>query len=130
MGDKKLKAHIVTKNAASQFHLLPEDKPMDYFILFFNDELLNNIVIETNRYARYTISNLQLSLWSIWGRWSNVSVPDLKVFLGLIINWGLISLPDKKDYWCSERKTQIKFFGEVMPRDHFLQIFWMMLAGK
>jgi hypothetical protein len=39
--------------------------------------------------------------------------------LGLIINRGLIPLLDIKDYWSSERKTQIKFSGDVMSRDHF-----------
>jgi hypothetical protein len=46
---------------------------MDYFSLFFSDELVNNIVVETNRYARQKISELQLSPRSIWSRWSDVS---------------------------------------------------------
>jgi hypothetical protein len=44
-----LSAYIFTKNAGPQFYLLPYAEPMDYFSLFFNDELLNNIVVETNR---------------------------------------------------------------------------------
>jgi hypothetical protein len=75
---------------------------MDYFSLFFNDELLNNIVVDTNRYARHKISELQLNLRSIWSRWSDVSVPEIKAFLDLIINMGLMPLPDIKDY-CSNR---------------------------
>jgi hypothetical protein len=49
MGDKKLNAYTFTKNAGPQFHLLPDAEPVDYFSLFFNDELLNNTVVETNR---------------------------------------------------------------------------------
>jgi hypothetical protein len=75
---------------------------MDYFSLFFNDELLNSIVVETNRYARHKISERQLSLRSIWSRWSDVSIPEMKAFLGLIINMGLMPLLDIKDYWSSE----------------------------
>jgi hypothetical protein len=45
-------AYTFTKNAGPQFHLLPDAEPMNYCSLFFNDELLNNIVVETNRYAR------------------------------------------------------------------------------
>jgi hypothetical protein len=52
-----------------------------------------------------------------------VSVPEIKAFLGLIINMGLMPLPDIKDYWSSEWITQITFFGDVMPRVHFSQIF-------
>jgi hypothetical protein len=65
MGDKKLNAYAFTKNAGPQFHLPSDAEPMDYFSLFFNDELLNNVV-ETNRYARHKISELQLSPRSIW----------------------------------------------------------------
>jgi hypothetical protein len=52
-----------------------------------------------------------------------VSVPEVKAFLGLIINMGLIPLPDIKYYWSSERKAQIKFFGVVMSRDLFYRYF-------
>jgi hypothetical protein len=130
MGDKKPNTYTFTKNAGPQFHLLPDAEPMVYFSLFFNDKLLNNIVVETNRYARHKISELQLSLRSIWYRWSNVSVPEMKAFLGLIINKGLMPSPDIKDYWSSEWITQIKFFGDVMSRVHFLQIIWMMHVGN
>jgi hypothetical protein len=44
MGDKKLNASTFTKNAGPQFHLLPNAEPMDYFSLFFNDELLNTLL--------------------------------------------------------------------------------------
>jgi hypothetical protein len=66
MGDKKPKAYTFNTNAGPQFNLLPVAEPMDYFSLFFNDELLNNIVIETNRYARDKIAELQLSPRFIW----------------------------------------------------------------
>jgi hypothetical protein len=115
MGNKKLNAYTFTKNAGPQFHL-PDAEPMDYFSLFFNDELLDSIVVETNRYARHKISELQRSLRSIWSRWSDVSVPEMKAFLGLIINMGLMPLPDTKDYWFNEWITQIKFFDDVMSR--------------
>jgi hypothetical protein len=32
---------------------------------------------------------------------------------------GLIPSPDTKDYWSSEGKTQIRFFGDVMSTDPF-----------
>jgi hypothetical protein len=110
MGDKKPNAYTFTKIAGPQFHLLPDAEPMDYFSLFFNDELLNNIVVETNRYTRHKISELQLSLRSIWSMWSDMSVPEMKAFLGLM------PLLDIKDYWSSEWISQIQFFGDVMSR--------------
>jgi hypothetical protein len=64
--DKKPKSYPFTKNAGPQFNLLPDADPMSYFSLFFNDELLNNIVIKPNRYARHKILELQLGPRSIW----------------------------------------------------------------
>jgi hypothetical protein len=103
---------------------------MNYCSLFFNYELLYNTVIETNRYARNKILELQLSSRSIWSMWFDVSVPEMKAFLCLIINMGLMPLPDIKDYWSSEWITQIKFFCDVMSRVRFLQIYWMMQVGN
>jgi hypothetical protein len=91
---------------------------------------LNNIFVETNRYARHKISELQLSPRFFWRMWSDVSVPEVKAFLGLIINMGLIPLADIKDYCSSEKKTQITFFGDVLSRGRFLEIFWMIHVGK
>jgi hypothetical protein len=116
MGERKLNAYTFTKNSGPQFHLLPDAEPIYYFSLFFNDELLNSIVVETNRNARHKISELLLSPRSIWSRWSDMSVPEMKAFLGLIINMGLMILRDIKDYWSSEWITQIKFFGDIMCR--------------
>jgi hypothetical protein len=80
MGYKELNAYTFTKNAGPQFHLLPDAESMDYFSLFFNDELLNNNVVETNRYVRHKILELQLSPRSNWSRWSDASVPEMKAF--------------------------------------------------
>jgi hypothetical protein len=68
LGDKKPNAYTFTKNTGLQFKFLTDAEPMDHFILFFNDELLNNIVIETNRYARHKIAELQLSARPIRSR--------------------------------------------------------------
>jgi hypothetical protein len=86
MCDNKPKAHTFTKNARPQFNLPLDAEPIDYFVLFFNDELLNNIFIEPSGNARHKIVEIQLSLRSIWIRWCDVSVPKVKSFLGLIIN--------------------------------------------
>jgi hypothetical protein len=110
MGNKKLNAYTFTKNAGPQFHLLPDAEPMEHFSLFFNDEFLNRIVVETNSYVRHNVLELQLSPRSIWSRWSDVSVPEMKAFIGIIISMDLMPLPDIKDYWSSEWITHNIFW--------------------
>jgi hypothetical protein len=79
-GDKNPKAYTFTKNAGPQLNLLPDSEPMDYFTLFFNDEHMINIIIETDRCARHKIAELQLSPRSTWSMWSDVSDPKSRCF--------------------------------------------------
>jgi hypothetical protein len=65
MSDKKPNTYTFTKNAGPQCNLLPDAEPIDYFSLFFNDDPLHDIVVETIRYARHKISEFQLSPRSI-----------------------------------------------------------------
>jgi hypothetical protein len=128
--DRKLKKYNFTKNAGPKFGLPSDAEPLDYFTLFFNEELLPEIVAETNRYVKEKISKLQPSPGLIWNKWTDVCDTEMKAFLGIIINMGLIPLPDIKESWSIQWMTRIKFFGDVMSRDRFLQIFWMLHVGN
>jgi hypothetical protein len=68
IGNKKPKAYTFAKNAGPQCNFLPDSEPIDYFSLFFNDELVNNIVIQTDRCVRDKIAKLQRSPRFIWSR--------------------------------------------------------------
>jgi hypothetical protein len=63
--------------------------------------------------VRNKIAELQLSLNSFWNRLLDVSVLEMKVFLDLIINIGIIPLPNSTGYWSSEWTTQVKYHGDV-----------------
>jgi hypothetical protein len=130
MEDRKLQKYSFTKNAGPKLGLSSDAEPIDYFTSFFNEELLSKIVTQTNRCAKEKLSNLQPSLRSVWNKWTDVCVTEMNAFLGIIINMGLITLPDIRDYWSSEWTTQIKFFGDIVSGDRFLQIFWMLHVGN
>lgn len=56
----------------------------------------------------------------------NTTRAELKAFHGLCINMAILKLPQKQDYWRTTRWLLKTSFGEVMPRDRFLQI-WRFL---
>ena len=87
-----------TKNAGPKLNFPHVANPIEFFKLFFNDDIIGDIVNETNRYARVKILNLELSPRSIWQKWTDVNITEMWAFLGIIINMGLISLPDIKDH--------------------------------
>ena len=47
-------------------------------------------------------------------------------FIAIIINMGLIQLPNIEAYWSTSWTGEIPFFPRVMTRGRFLEIFWML----
>lgn len=46
-------------------------------------------------------------------------------FLAVILNMGIINLPDVPSYWSTSWSSSIPFFGSVFSRARFESIFWM-----
>ena len=55
---------------------------------------------------------------------------EMKAFVGVILNMGLVQLADIKDYWSTHLTPNLPFFRSVFSRDRFLQIFWMLHVGE
>ena len=67
--------------------------PMDVFSLFFTQDLLEEIVKETNSYAR-TVMGAEK-----YDKWIKVTVEELKAFLGFSILMGINHFLSRNDYW-------------------------------
>lgn len=61
--------------------------PLQFFSLFFSDDLISKIVVETNLYAQQANANL------------NVTKDEMYVVLGGIILSGYAKYPNKRMYW-------------------------------
>lgn len=112
------------------FQLLPEQRPSDplgYFQLFFTDELLGEIVAATNAYSIEKINRKRpLQRFSVWHDWADVTVPEMKAFIGVILNMAINPKPEIVDYFSEDWLSKMPFFTEVFGRKRFLQIFWML----
>ena len=64
-----------------------------YFSMFFDDDLLQHIVDQTNLYARLH------PFGRVNYQWNDLTVDELRSFFGIIIATGLVCLPSFKDYW-------------------------------
>ena len=47
-------------------------------------------------------------------------------FLAIILNMGLMEMPHMHDYWSRSWVAEIPFFGNLMRRDRFMVIFWLL----
>ncbi|XP_052130530.1 piggyBac transposable element-derived protein 3-like isoform X2 [Frankliniella occidentalis] len=81
---------------------LPLKFPIDYFNAFISDDILQVIVDETNNYSNQRNEGEQLQL----------TLQELKVFLGIWIFMGICSLPSYTDYWSGI--TRVPFVAEAM----------------
>ncbi|XP_026746249.1 piggyBac transposable element-derived protein 4-like [Trichoplusia ni] len=103
--------------------------PIDYFIFFFTEDFLTMICTETNAQAQRLISRHNQEVSSRRSRdfarisgWKQVTVCELKIFLGLLFHMGTIPLSRLQDYWKKDRLFSIPIFGKQMSRNRFLLI--------
>ncbi|XP_023244129.1 piggyBac transposable element-derived protein 4-like [Centruroides sculpturatus] len=90
-------------------------EPLDYFKLFFDDELVNLITSETNRHAltRSKTSRKQ---------WHPVSIEEMYLFFSIIILQGIINKPNERMYWTTNETLSTPSFQRLMSRNHFWEI--------
>ena len=89
---------------------MPDDaSPYDFFKLYVTDELLDMIVIETNRYAaQYIADNLgSLKPHSLVHKWKVTDRDEITVVLGLMLHMGLVYKPRLSTYWSTNELLEI-----------------------
>jgi len=80
----------------------PDSSPLDYFQLFFDDDLFDLLVQNTNQYAASKNAGGNGTR-----PWKPTSIPEMKIFFGLIIYMGIFPSPQVKDCW--SRDTEFPF---------------------
>lgn len=104
-----------------QVHPLPGGSlAVDFFHLFIDNHILGNVVRETNRYARQAMAQRGKDPNS----WTEVSLDELKAFLGLLIAMGIHRVPSLRDYWSTDWVLGVPAFSKIMARDRFLDIYY------
>jgi len=91
--------------------------PLQFFRLFFCDNILNLIVDNTNNYGQDRIGD----------NWKIFTVKELLLFIALILYMGITWQPDYKSYWNTEGDDGVMFgrafVRRIMSRDRFIQLF-------
>lgn len=92
--------------------------PFDFFKLFFDDEVVKLILVETNRYAQNKLNEPNTTNSSRINKWIDIDENEHNVFLGVIIWMGLVKMPSISHYW----KTSILYKSLIplyMSRNRF-----------
>lgn len=80
------------------------ERPIDFFSLLFTNDMMQQIVTQTNLYAEQFIDSHELGPHSRVRQWSKEThnVNELCRFLAIIILMGLIRYPQMESHWASQ----------------------------
>ena len=103
-----------------------ESSPMDIYQLLINDEVINHIVLETNRYANQTITSKSPTKNSRLYKWTDTNPEEVKKFLGLVQWMGLVRLGTLESYWAKHGIYKQCIPRLIMPRNRFQALLSMI----
>ena len=92
---------------------------LDFFELFFDQELIKIIVEETNRKSVQFLNTTTLKRNSRVHRWKETDSKEMMVFFGLLLLQGIVQKPEMKWYWSRTRLIETPFFSQVMSESRF-----------
>jgi len=104
--------YVQNRAGASRYTNLSE---LGFFKLFFSDIVVEILSKQTNSYAEFHLRNPPLSLRENC-HWVPTTAPEIHVFLGIHLHFGLYPLAVRADYW------RIHKLGQFMGLRRFKQI--------
>ncbi|CAL1278575.1 unnamed protein product [Larinioides sclopetarius] len=93
--------------------------PIEFFSIFFDDDIVCYIASETNRYAENFIEKSELTPSSRVHNWKDVDSSEIRVFLGIIILQGIVQKPLQKWYWSQRPMLNTPYLKELMSEKRF-----------
>ncbi|XP_059165382.1 piggyBac transposable element-derived protein 4-like [Physella acuta] len=108
--------------------------PVHFFSLLFDDEVMNTLLKETNRYAQQFLSTEAVREWiarhpsSRYNKWpiNGITMDQLKKYLGLLLNMGVVAKKKISDYWSTRPTLSTPFFNDTMNCNMFFLIHRML----
>ena len=109
---------------------VPENaSPVYFFELLLTKQFIQDLVTKTNEYAEKTINaSRPLRCRSNLVDWKDVTVDEMRKFIGITFAMGLASLPSYK-YWSRDSFYKNHFSGNVMSRERFERIMHFLHFG-
>ena len=100
--------HVRQFNGLTDFNL-PGDfdpekaTPIDYFQLFFSDQVLQTICNNTNKYQHFCVAQKQVVNPEYKeNHWEETTLNEMRAFFGLAIMFGLMNQPRYRTFWSKD----------------------------
>ena len=94
--------------------------PLQYLQLFLTVSVLRYFI---DAYATAALGAVPPSRRSLFRTWKDITMSEMKAFIGVIIQMGLVQLSDIKDYWSTHVTLNFSFFRSVFSVTGFFKYF-------
>ena len=108
---------IKTENIKDTFNVL------DYFQIFFSENLVGDIVNTTNSYYRHLSSN---NISSSLKNWSDTTINEMFTFFALTLTMSRMKKLSIKEYWTTHDVLKTDIFNKHMSRDRYTILLKML----
>ncbi|CAH1975477.1 unnamed protein product [Acanthoscelides obtectus] len=94
--------------------------PYSCFRYFVDDEIINEMVNQTNLYATQVLFEAEdVSRESRLHRWVPTDKGEMLKFIGIVAYMGMVRMPSLEKYWSTDELFQISIIPKVMSRNRF-----------
>ena len=108
-----------------------QPKPIDFFNILFDDALLNHIVAKTNLYAETFLNNANITRRSKIKKWTNLTLEELKKFLGVCLLMGQVKLPTERHFFHQRGLYRVPTVCKIISGRRFRQIMrYLHMEGE
>ena len=77
--------------------------PLDYFQLFFPDEVFQTICDNTNKFKQFRVQQKRITTPDFVEKfWEDTNVPEMKAYFGLAVIFGLLNQPRYRNFWSKD----------------------------
>ena len=98
----------------------------EIFQYFISDNILQLIVNETNRYLTQLVASKggidTFAVNSRARKWVDLTIPELKAFLSIVMVMGLEKRGNYDKYWSTHWAIEMPGFRSILSRDRFMSI--------
>lgn len=97
----------------SEFNVTTESTPLDILEQFLTNDVIEEVVLESNRYKDQVYSANRKS----FPHWTPITLAEFWQFLAVCLLMGLVKKPAVPDYWTTNHLFSTPSFGEIMSRN-------------
>ena len=113
--------HFFTVPNSGVHFLSPPECELEELQHFLTDELLMELVTATNAYAIIKLCGKTFSNNFVWYKWKDVTLSEVKAYLGVVMNMSMNDKPDVKLLFSRDWTQHMPFFWKFFASGAFFK---------